>query len=116
MVTLDGNSLTIEQISEVARDLAHVTIAKEAQKKIRASRNYLEKLLKQGRVIYGVNTGFGAFANRRIPPEKINELQVNLLRSTAAGVGENLPTEIVRAMMTMRANTLARGYSGVRLE
>lgn len=116
MVILDGNSLTIEKISEVARDLANVTISKQAQKKIRASRNYLEKLLTQGRVIYGVNTGFGAFANKWIPPEKIRELQVNLLRSTAAGVGENLPTEIVRAMMTMRANTLSRGYSGVRLE
>ncbi len=73
MVTLDGNSLTIEQISEVARDLAHVTIAKEAQKKIRASRNYLEKLLKQGRVIYGVNTGFGAQ-----PPESARIYQLKL--------------------------------------
>jgi histidine ammonia-lyase len=116
VVIIDGNSLTIEKMSEVARDLAEVCISKQAKKKIRDSRNYLEKLLRQGRVIYGVNTGFGAFANKRIPPAKIRELQVNLLRSTAAGVGENLPTEIVRAMMTMRANTLTRGYSGVRLE
>ncbi len=116
VVVVDGNSLTIEKITEIARDLAQVAISKQAQLKIRASRNYLEQLLKRGRVIYGVNTGFGAFANKLIPPEKIRELQVNLLRSTAAGVGENLPTEVVRAMMAMRANTLARGFSGVRLE
>lgn len=116
MVVIDGKSLTIEKISEVARDLERVGISKEAQKKVRASRNYLETLLKRGRFIYGVNTGFGAFANKRIPPGKIRELQENLLRSTAAGVGENLSTETVRAMMTMRANTLARGYSGVRFK
>ncbi len=116
MVILDGTSLTIEKISSVARDFATVSISKQAQSKVRESRNCLEKLLKEGRTIYGVNTGFGAFANRRIPAEKIRDLQVNLLRSTAAGIGQNLPTEVVRAMMAMRTNTLARGYSGVRLE
>lgn len=116
MVVLDGNSLTIEKIEAVARDLEEVSISKKARERIQASRNILENLLREGRVIYGVNTGFGAFANKHIPPQKIRELQVNLLRSTAAGVGENLPTEIVRAMMTMRANTLSKGQSGVRVE
>lgn len=116
MLVLDGQSLTVEKITAAARSYEKVSLSPQAKKKIQESRNALEKLVQKGYTIYGVNTGFGAFANRRIPSERIRELQVNLIRSTAAGVGNFLPQEIVRAMMTMRANTLAKGFSGVRIE
>ncbi len=116
MLVLDGQSLTIEKITSAARNQEKVTLSPQAKRKIQESRSSLEKLVKKGYTIYGVNTGFGAFANKRIPSERIRELQVNLIRSTAAGAGDSLPPEIVRAMMTMRANTLAKGYSGVRLQ
>ncbi len=114
MITLDGNSLTIEKIATVARAGQGVSISKEARRRIETSRKTLEQLVADGQAIYGVNTGFGAFADSKIPKEKIRNLQVNLIRSNAAGVGERLPVDIVRAMMTMRANTLSKGYSGVR--
>jgi histidine ammonia-lyase len=78
------------------------------------SRRELEKLVEGGRIIYGINTGVGELVDVRIPPEELRHLQVNLLRSHACGVGEKYPTEVVRAMMLLRANALAKGYSGVR--
>jgi histidine ammonia-lyase len=115
-VLIDGETLTIENIVKVARENAKVVIPEKVKKRIRKSREVLENLIKKGQVIYGVNTGFGALSNVTIPSQFLKQLQVNLIRSHSAGVGESLSTDVVRALMLLRANTLAKGYSGVRLE
>jgi len=115
-VRIDGETLRIEDVAEVARESTKVVIAEQAKKKVRRSRDVLEKLVRENSIIYGVNTGFGALSNRTISAEENRQLQFNLIRSHSAGVGEPLKTEIVRALMLLRANTLAKGYSGVRLE
>ena len=115
-VRIDGNSLTIEQVVRVAREGAKVELATNASDRMQTSRKALEKLVEDGRTIYAINTGVGELVDVRIPPEELKHLQVNLLRSHACGVGERYPVEIVRAMMLLRANALAKGYSGVRPE
>lgn len=115
-VSLDGNSLTIEQIVEVARRGTEVKLSPEAQVKVQASRRVVERLLEQRKPVYGLTTGFGALSGTRITPEDSKVLQRNLIRSHSAGVGQPSETEVVRATMLLRANTLAKGYSGIRLE
>jgi histidine ammonia-lyase len=115
-VRIDGNSLTIEQVVRVARGGAKVELATNARDRMQTSRKELEKLVEDGRTIYAINTGVGELVDVKIPPEELKHLQVNLLRSHACGVGERYPAEIVRAMMLLRANALAKGYSGVRPE
>jgi histidine ammonia-lyase len=115
-VCIDGETLRIEDIVKVARENVKVAIPERAKKQVRKSREILEKLVRKNHVIYGVNTGFGALSNRIISQEEIEQLQFNLIRSHSTGVGEPLKTEIVRALMLLRANTLAKGYSGIRLE
>jgi len=115
-VRIDGEKLTIEDVVEVARNKATVVLAERAKARVRKSREVLEKVVAGGNVIYGVNTGFGVLSNVNVPPENAEELQANLIRSHSAGVGAPLSTEIVRAVMLLRANTLAKGYSGIRLE
>ena len=114
-VHIDGETLTIEDVIKVARENAKVMIPEHAKKRVSESRKVLEKLVKENNVIYGVNTGFGALSNTRILPQEIKQLQINLIRSHSAGVGKPLSTEIVRALMLLRANTLAKGHSGIRL-
>ncbi len=114
-VTVDGASLTIEDLVKVARARVRVELSKESIRKIERSRTVLERLAQEGETIYGVTTGFGALSNTRITLDQASELQTNLLRSHACGVGEALQTDIVRAMMLLRINTLAKGFSGVRL-
>src|SRR6185437_1183723 len=84
--------------------------------RVRASRDRIEKQLNDGKVIYGVNTGFGRLSDIQIEKDDIAKLQLNLLRADAVGVGDPLPTPVVRAMMTLRANALLRGFSGIREE
>lgn len=115
-IVVDGETLKIEDVVKVAREKAKVTISEKAKKQVNKSREILEKLVKEKAVIYGVNTGFGALNNRTISQADIKQLQTNLIRSHSAGVGEPLPTEIVRALMLLRINTLVKGYSGIRLE
>jgi histidine ammonia-lyase len=117
-VVLDGNTLSLKQVVAVARDInVKAEISREAKEKMAASRNLVERWIsKNEKAIYGINTGFGAFQDVRISPAKIKQLQFNLIVSHAAGVGDLLPAEVVRAMMLLRANTLAKGYSGVRIE
>jgi histidine ammonia-lyase len=91
-----------------------VELAAEAIERMQASRIVVERLLAEGRTVYGVNTGFGDLADVRIEPQQTAELQRNLVRSHAAGVGDPLPAEVVRAMLLLRANALAIGLSGVR--
>jgi len=115
-VQVDGETLTIEDVVEVAYGRARVSIPESVKVKVKKSRRLLEGLLEKGETIYGVNTGFGALSNTQISREELKQLQTNLIRSHAVGVGETLGIEIVRAAMLLRANTLAKGYSGVRIE
>jgi len=115
-VCIDGETLTIKDVVKVARKNAKVVIPEKVKKQVKKSREVLVKLVRGNRVIYGVNTGFGALSNVVIPPQEIKQLQYNLIRSHSTGVGKPLSTEIVRALMLLRANTLAKGYSAIRLE
>lgn len=109
-----GRTLDIDHVIRVARHSQSVQLDDSARARVRQSRAYIEQLLQQDQVVYGVTTGFGKFAQVRISPYDTRLLQRNLLLSHAMGVGEPLPTEIVRAMMLLRAHSLALGYSGVR--
>ena len=116
MTELDGSTLTLEALSRIARDGERVTIAPTARDRVRRARAVVDSHASAGRAVYGVNTGFGALADVAIPADQLDRLQLNLLRSHAAGVGERLPAAVVRAVMTLRANVLAKGYSGIRME
>jgi histidine ammonia-lyase len=112
---LDGNSLTISDVAKAARrELIEFSLLPQALKWVEASRRLVDQWVKSGEIIYGITTGFGEFANVSIPIAQIKELQQNLLRSHSAGVGVPLRDEVVRAMLLLRANALAKGYSGVR--
>jgi histidine ammonia-lyase len=108
--------LTIEAVVAVARSRAAVGLGEAARERIERARAVIVDVLARGEVVYGVTTGFGQLATTHIPLEKVRELQENLVRSHAVGVGAPLSREVVRAAMTVRLNTMARGYSGVRLE
>ncbi|RJO65370.1 MAG: histidine ammonia-lyase [Myxococcales bacterium] len=114
-VRIDGESLTLEQVEAVARRGAKVELAPDAVRRMERSRAFVDEILREGRVVYGVNTGFGVLSDVRIDAAEIEQLQVNLIRSHSIGVGEPLPAEGVRAMMLLRANVVAKGYSGVRV-
>jgi len=113
-VVIDGNSLTIADVAAVAVHRATVKLADSAHDRAIATRRVVETLVSQRAVAYGVTTGFGKLSEIAIPPERLAELQVNLVRSHAAGVGPLLPPREVRAMMLLRANVIAKGYSGAR--
>jgi histidine ammonia-lyase len=112
---LDGNSLSIENVVGVARNPSRrVAIDSSARSALENSRRLVEQAIESGQTIYGINTGFGKLANVRIPREQIAQLQTNLIRSHASGVGNPLPASVVRAVMLLRANVLLRPTSGVR--
>lgn len=113
-VELDGRSLSIADIVAVAVDGCGVSIAGSAYPQMNASRGVVEGLLKRGETAYGINTGFGKLSDVRVEPDQLEELQRNLVRSHACGLGEPLPEDEVRAMLLLRANVLAKGLSGVR--
>ncbi|MGH9801603.1 MAG: histidine ammonia-lyase, partial [Blastocatellia bacterium] len=113
MIELDGASLSLIQTETVANGEA-VSLAPAARERIEKSRRFVEQIVARGDVVYGINTGFGALSEVNIPNEELRELQINLVRSHACGVGDPLPEKVVRAMMLHRANVLAKGYSGCR--
>lgn len=115
-VVLDGNSLSLDAVLAVARDRVPVSIADTAMLRAGRTRAVVEGLVAQRAAVYGVTTGFGKLSDIAIPPERLAELQVNLVRSHAAGVGDLLPEREVRAMMLLRANVITKGYSGARLD
>jgi len=115
-VVVDGSSLTVERVVRVARESADVVLADDAKGRMSSSRASLDRMLDKGATIYAVNTGVGDLVSSRIPKKDLRALQLNLLRSHACGVGDPFPREVVRAMMLLRANALAKGYSGVRPE
>ncbi len=114
-IILDGESLTIDEIVAVARHGVKVKLAESAIETIEESHQWVEEIVKRGEPVYGINTGFGIFAEQRIPAEDSAQLSRNLILSHAVGTGDPLEDEIVRAAMLVRANTLAKGYSGVRV-
>jgi histidine ammonia-lyase len=116
MISLDGNSLTLEQLVAIAHEQAPVALSADARARVRAARAVVDEFADHETPTYGINTGFGSFAEVKIPHDSLSQLQVNLLRSHAAGVGEPLAVPVVRAAMALRANVLAKGYSGIRLE
>jgi len=113
---LDGASLTIADVVDVAVGGRSVTLAPSAAGRMRATRTVVEGLAARGEAVYGVTTGFGKLSDVAIPADQLAQLQVNLVRSHAAGVGPRLPESEVRAMMLLRANVLAKGFSGARPE
>ena len=113
-IVIDGNSLTLADVRTVAVDRAPVALADRARSRMAATRAVVDGIVERNEVVYGVTTGFGKLSEVAIPPERMAELQVNLVRSHAAGVGDLLPEREVRAMMLLRANVLAKGYSGSR--
>jgi histidine ammonia-lyase len=114
VVFVDGATLRLEDIEKVARQGATARLAAAARRRVEASRAPIARIAQSGRPEYGVTTGVGSLSDRLIPPEQARALQLNVLRSHAAGAGEPLPTEVVRAALLLRANALATGYSGVR--
>jgi histidine ammonia-lyase len=116
MIEITGDGLTIEALCSVARERIRVAqLGDQAQAKMQASWNWVDQTVRSGReVIYGVNTGFGPLATRRIAPEQARTLSRNVILNCVAGVGPPLPQDVVRGMMVMRANNLAKGVSGVR--
>ena len=113
-IFLDGSSLTLDELLAIADAGQQVALAPEAAARVDASRAIVDRQALGDAPVYGINTGFGALAETAIPRDALGALQVNLLRSHAAGVGEPLPVRAVRAAMALRANVLAKGYSGIR--
>ncbi|XP_034074675.1 histidine ammonia-lyase [Gymnodraco acuticeps] len=115
-LSLDGNSLTSTDLVNLGRGLYKIKLTREAEKKVVQSRELLDTIVKENKVVYGITTGFGKFARTVIPVSKLKELQENLVRSHSAGVGNPLSPERTRMLLALRINVLAKGYSGISPE
>ncbi len=113
---IDGDSLTVEEAYAVAVDRLRVGLSPRARARMLRTRAVVDDIVSRNAVVYGVTTGFGKLSEIAIPPDRLAELQVNLVRSHSSGVGDRLPEQEVRAMMLLRANVIAKGYSGARPE
>lgn len=116
MIILTGNDLTLEQVARVSENREKVSISKGAKEKVLIARRAVENALISNEPTYGVNTGFGDLINKSIKVDQARDLQKNLIRSHSSGYGNPLDQRTVRAMILVRANALAKGYSGVRVE
>lgn len=116
MILLDGNSLTLEQIEKVVYQKDKVGLSEESWTQVKASRQVVEQSVNQGKVLYGITTGFGKFSDVVIPTEAVAKLQLYLIRSHASGIGKPFDEQVSRAMLLLRANALAKGFSGVKRE
>jgi len=116
MITIDGNHLTVGEVVNVAKNFSNVQLSEVGEKQVKDSHQNLIKLHDSNKPVYGINTGFGIFAENRIDKSESAQLSRNLILSHAVGFGDPLPEEIVRAATLIRANTLAKGFSGVRPE
>ena len=112
---LDGHSLTVDDVRRLSSPGMHIALSPAARKRMRASRTLVDAWVERGDTIYGVTTGFGELATVRIGHENLSQLQLNLIRSHSAGTGDPLPMTVVRAMMVLRLNALAKGFSGIRV-
>src|SRR5688572_14203236 len=108
---IDGETLTIDEAYAVAVDRLRVGLAPKARERMLRTRAVVDDIVRRNAPVYGVTTGFGKLSEVAIPHERLAELQVNLVRSHASGVGDSLPECEVRAMMLLRANVIAKGYS-----
>ncbi|WP_018591595.1 histidine ammonia-lyase [Terrisporobacter glycolicus] len=115
-IIIDGNSLTLDDLVNVARYNFPVEVSKEALEKVKISRQIVDDIVDTGQISYGITTGFGKFSDVAISKNECRQLQTNLIMSHSCGVGNPLSEEIVRAMMLLRANALSKGYSGARCE
>src|SRR5690606_22536783 len=113
-VIVSGDPLSIDEVVAVARGEAAARPGPDLEKRMAPAREVVERAVGRDEVVYGITTGFGALASTRIDPTETRQLQINLLRSHAAGVGDPVPDAVVRAMLLLRARTLAQGHSGVR--
>src|SRR5437588_2215778 len=113
---LTGRPLSLSEIAQVALDETRVEVAPSAHARIHAARKVIEDIVAHGDVVYGVSTGFGRLSEMHIPAGELRQLQLNLVRSHACGIGRPLSIAEVRAMVLLRANVLALGLSGIRLE
>src|SRR5829696_8365980 len=114
MLELDGQQLTLGEVARVARGEKSVTLAAAARVRMEAARATVERIVAESRVVYGVNTGFGKLSDVTVPADELRELQLNLVRSHACGLGPPLSAEETRAVVLLRANVLAKGFSGAR--
>jgi len=114
-VYIDGNSLTLEDFINITRKNYKIQLTEEAKERIRKSRALIDRYLEEERIVYGITTGFGKFSDVSITGQEGKQLQKNLIISHACGVGEPLAEEVVRGIMLLRINALAKGYSGIRL-
>ncbi len=115
-ILLDGESLTIESVFQVASGSAKVALAPAARTRLVDRRKFVDAIVKRHDAVYGITTGFGKLSDVAIPPDRLADLQNNLVRSHVVGVGPALPEREVRAMMLLRANVIAKGFSGARAE
>jgi len=115
-IQIDGRPLTLAEIESVSAHQRHAVITPEALTRVAQSRQVIEQILETGQTVYGVNTGFGKLADVNIPADRLAQLQTNLVRSHACGLGDPLSDSESRAMLLLRANVLAKGHSGVRPE
>src|SRR5512146_313358 len=111
---LNGTDLSLEDLRSVVYDRRTVLLAPDAREGVQRARDVVDDLVANNRVAYAITTGVGKLADVHIPSEQVRALQVNLMRSHTVGLGAPLPLDAVRAMMLLRANSLAKGYSGVR--
>ncbi|MBP2076894.1 histidine ammonia-lyase [Oceanobacillus polygoni] len=116
MIELTGYSLTIEQLKKICLDYEEITISKSSMQNVMESRKAVERIVADKKTVYGINTGFGKFSDVIIKEEDVEELQLNLIRSHACGIGDPFPEVVSRAMMVLRLNALLKGFSGVRSE
>ena len=112
---LDGCSLSTDDLLQLGKGRFKIKLTKEAEEKVKKSRAVIDNIVKENRVVYGITTGFGKFARTIIAKEKLAELQANLIRSHASGVGRALSPQKTRMLLALRINVLAKGYSGVAL-
>lgn len=115
-VVLTGDCLTLEQVSGICYGFATVEIAEKSMQRVKDSRNSVDEIVSNKKIIYGITTGFGKFSDVMIAEKDVNQLQLNLIRSHACGVGEPFPEVVSRAMILLRLNALLKGFSGVRVE
>ncbi len=116
VIHIDGNSLSLENVEAIATGHAEIKLTEAARAKVIQCREFVDRVISEGRIVYGLTTGFGKFSTVTIPKEHIEELQVNLIRSHATSVGPIYSKEITRAIMLLRINVLAKGHSGIRIE
>jgi histidine ammonia-lyase len=115
-IQLDGDSLTLESVFQVASGSSTVSLAPSARARLVERRKFVDAIVKRHDAVYGITTGFGKLSDVAIPPDRLADLQNNLVRSHVVGVGPALPEREVRAMMLLRANVIAKGFSGARAE